>query len=58
MTRASSLYEYDYATNTIRLKNKKCPRCDRIMAKHETPTPRWACGYCGYTEYIVQKQSK
>jgi ribosomal protein S27AE len=22
------------------------------MAKHSKPVPRWACGYCGFTEFI------
>lgn len=52
MTKSSNLYEADYSTNTIKTKNKKCSRCGRIMAKHSKPNPRWACGYCGFTEFI------
>jgi small subunit ribosomal protein S27Ae len=36
----------------IKLKNKKCPRCGSIMAHHLKPIERWACGKCGYTEFI------
>ncbi len=52
---AWSLYEYDYNTGKIKLKNKKCPRCGKVMARHENP-PRWNCGGCGYTEYIREKK--
>lgn len=50
----SALYEIDYSTGTIRLKNKVCPRCGRVMAFHKQPVPRWHCGYCGYVEYVRQ----
>jgi len=46
------LYEYDYSTGKIRLKNKVCPKCGRVMAFHKHPVPRWHCGYCGYVEYV------
>jgi small subunit ribosomal protein S27Ae len=49
------LYEYDYDKGEIRLKNRKCPRCGKIMAHHQNP-PRWTCGGCGYTEYIREKK--
>lgn len=49
--RLSALYEYDYDQGKIRLKNKKCPRCGNIMAFHQAPVKRWACGSCSYTEY-------
>jgi small subunit ribosomal protein S27Ae len=52
------LYEYDYKTGKITLKNRKCPRCGKIMAHHKSATERWACGGCGYTEYIGKKPSK
>ncbi|MEM3737559.1 MAG: 30S ribosomal protein S27ae [Candidatus Bathyarchaeia archaeon] len=45
------IYEYDYKSGKIVLKGKKCPRCDKLMARHQAP-PRWSCGGCGYTEYI------
>jgi len=48
------VYEYDYKTGTIRLKNKKCPRCGSIMAHHKYPVERWHCGKCGYTEFITK----
>ncbi len=48
------VYEYDYKTGTIRLKNKKCPRCGNIMAHHLKPVERWHCGYCGYTEFVTK----
>jgi len=46
------LYEADYKTGKLTLKNKKCPRCGVLMARHMKPAARWACGACGYTEYI------
>jgi len=52
MVRSSDLYAVDYAQGTVKAKNKKCSRCGRIMAKHMKPSARWACGYCGYTEFI------
>jgi ubiquitin-small subunit ribosomal protein S27Ae len=48
----SSLYEVDYSKNKVTLKNKKCPRCGNIMALHKAPSLRWACGSCGYAEFI------
>lgn len=51
MSRANQLYEYDYQTGKITLKNKKCPRCGSIMAHHLKPVERWHCGKCNYTEY-------
>ncbi|MCD6510095.1 MAG: 30S ribosomal protein S27ae [Thermoprotei archaeon] len=52
MASAHRRYEYDYATGTIRLKNRTCPRCGRIMAYHKEPVARWYCGYCHYTEFL------
>ena len=46
------LYEYDYEKGTIKLKNKICPKCGRVMAFHKKPVPRWHCGYCSYVEYV------
>ncbi|MCL5788404.1 MAG: 30S ribosomal protein S27ae [Candidatus Marsarchaeota archaeon] len=37
---------------TIKYTNKKCPRCGSYMAHHKTSLNRWACGQCGYTEYL------
>jgi small subunit ribosomal protein S27Ae len=48
------LYEYDYSTGKIRLKNKICPKCGRVMAFHKQPVPRWHCGFCNYVEYVRQ----
>jgi len=45
----SQLYEYDYKTGKIVLKNKICPRCGAVMAHHLHPVPRWHCGRCNYT---------
>ncbi len=55
MAHVHKLYEYDYEKGTIRLKNKKCPRCGSIMAYHKYPVERWHCGKCGYTEFITKK---
>jgi len=47
-----SLYEYSYEKKSIKLKNRKCPRCGGIMAHHMKPTQRWTCGSCRYTDYV------
>jgi len=52
------LYEYDYKTGKIRLKNKKCPRCGRVMAHHLKPVERWHCGHCNYTEFVTAKKKR
>jgi len=49
---AHKRYEFDYEKGTIKLKNKKCPRCGSIMAHHLKPVERWHCGKCGYTEFV------
>ncbi|WP_455367292.1 30S ribosomal protein S27ae [[Eubacterium] cellulosolvens] len=51
--RISGLYEYKFETGEIKMRNKKCPRCGSIMAKHEVPINRWACGACNYTEFVT-----
>ena len=48
------LFTVDRKTGTIKLKNKKCPRCGSIMAHHFKPVERWHCGRCGYTEFIIK----
>lgn len=48
----SELYDVDYARGTAKLKNRRCPRCAKVMAFHKAPRPRWACGGCNYTEYL------
>jgi small subunit ribosomal protein S27Ae len=47
-------YEVDHESWTIRLKNKKCPRCGSVMAHHVKPVERWHCGKCGYTEFAAK----
>jgi len=54
MAHVHKRYEYDYKTGKIRLKNKICPRCGRIMAFHKHPVPRWHCGYCNYTDFLTK----
>ncbi len=56
MSWVHKLYEYDYNTGKIRLKNRRCPRCGSIMAHHKVPIPRWHCGKCGYTEFIGKRK--
>ena len=56
--RLSTLYDYDYEKNLIKLKNKKCPRCGNIMALHKSPTQRWTCGSCSYTEYVKKEENE
>jgi len=34
---------------------RKCPRCGSFMAQHKGPQPRWACGGCGYTEFVQRR---
>ena len=48
--RMSQIYEYDYKKGSIKLKNRKCPRCGNIMAHHKAPFERGRCGGCHYTE--------
>ncbi|RLE78368.1 MAG: 30S ribosomal protein S27ae [Thermoprotei archaeon] len=55
MAHVHRMYEYDYETGTVRLKNKKCPRCGSIMAHHKSPVERWHCGKCGYTEFVHRR---
>ncbi|MCY0860241.1 MAG: 30S ribosomal protein S27ae [Sulfolobaceae archaeon] len=43
---------YIIENDSIKLKNKKCPRCGSVMAHHMKPVERWHCGKCGYTEFI------
>lgn len=58
MAHVHKLYEYDYETGKIRLKNKKCPRCGRVMAHHLKPVERWHCGHCNYTEFVTAKKKR
>jgi small subunit ribosomal protein S27Ae len=51
-----SLYEVDAEKSTIKLKNRKCPRCGNIMAFHKTPVERWTCGSCSFTDYVKAKK--
>ncbi|MEM2925981.1 MAG: 30S ribosomal protein S27ae [Candidatus Bathyarchaeia archaeon] len=46
------LYDVDYAKRIVKLKNRKCPRCSKIMGFHKEPRPRWTCGNCKFTEYV------
>ena len=50
-------YDYDYKSGRVTLKSKKCPRCGKVMAQHQTPQ-RLSCGGCGYTEYVRKQQEK
>ncbi|MFB6470317.1 MAG: 30S ribosomal protein S27ae [Vulcanisaeta sp. AZ3] len=47
--RAHIWYEVNYEEGTIKFLRRICPRCGSVMAYHKVPTPRWACGKCGYT---------
>lgn len=44
-------YDIDISKSSIRLRNRKCPRCGRVMAFHKVTKPRWHCGACNYTEF-------
>lgn len=58
MAHVHRLYEFDYETGKIKLRNKKCPRCGSIMAHHMVPVERWHCGKCGYTEFVRKRSGK
>jgi len=34
---------------------RKCPRCGSFMAHHRGSQERWACGSCGYTEFVAAR---
>jgi len=38
---------YEVTGNSIKRKNKSCPKCSVFMASHKD---RWTCGKCGYME--------
>ena len=54
--KASVRLYYEIVDGKVKLKNKKCPRCGSVMAHHLKPIERWACGKCGYTEFISGKK--
>jgi len=54
--RLGALYEVDPAKSTIKLKNRKCPRCGSIMAFHKSPVERWTCGSCSFTDFVKPKK--
>lgn len=54
--RLGALYEVDSDKNTIKLKNRKCPRCGSIMAFHKSPVERWTCGSCSFTDFVKGKK--
>lgn len=53
--RLSALYEADASKGTVKLKNRKCPRCGSIMAYHKAPVERWTCGSCSFTDFVKAK---
>jgi small subunit ribosomal protein S27Ae len=38
---------FEVIGNSIKRKNKTCPKCSVFMANHKN---RWTCGKCGYME--------
>jgi len=56
--RLSALYDLDTQKGSIKLKNRKCPRCGAIMAYHKSPVERWTCGSCSFTDFIKAKAAK
>ena len=38
---------YEVSGNSLKKKNKTCPKCSVFMAAHKD---RWTCGKCGYME--------
>jgi len=53
--RLGTLYDVDSGKNTIKLRNRKCPRCGSIMALHKNPVERWTCGSCSFTDFVKGK---
>jgi len=53
--RLRSLYQLDEEKGTLKLKNRKCPRCGNIMAYHTNPVARWTCGSCSFTDFVKAK---
>ena len=56
--RAHTWYEVDYNTGTIKFLRRFCPRCGSVMAYHKVPVPRWHCGKCNYTIFVVKPTTK
>ena len=56
--RLSALYDLDSQKGTIKLKNRKCPRCGNIMAYHKVPVERWTCGSCSFTDFVKTNTPK
>ena len=56
--RLSALYEVDVQKGTVKLRNRKCPRCGNIMAYHKVPVERWTCGSCSFTDFVKAKTAK
>ena len=50
--RLGALYDVDQQKGTIKLRNRKCPRCGNIMAYHKNPVERWTCGSCSFTDFV------
>jgi small subunit ribosomal protein S27Ae len=46
---------YDITGDKISHRLRKCPRCGSFMANHKGVQQRWACGKCGYTEFVSVK---
>jgi small subunit ribosomal protein S27Ae len=42
---------YKIENGAVKLTNRKCQRCGKVMAFHKNPQARWSCGGCQYTEY-------
>jgi small subunit ribosomal protein S27Ae len=38
---------YEVTGNSVKKKNKTCPKCSVFMANHKN---RWTCGKCRYVE--------
>jgi ubiquitin-small subunit ribosomal protein S27Ae len=38
---------YEVTGNSVKRKNKTCPKCSVLLANHKD---RWTCGKCGYME--------
>ncbi len=45
-------YEVAADKASIKLRNRKCPRCGKVMAFHKDAKPRWHCGSCNFTEFV------
>ena len=47
---------YEIKDGKISRRLRKCSRCGNFMAMHKESRPRWACGNCGFTEFVIARK--